>query len=150
MSKYSLYDYPEREAADAAIDEFIATLDQDALESEPDSLEERCVEFAAARGIDLARLGFYDTESRHDFWWEIERRDDEAPLTAAAAAGLLVNGEFSAAREAIVLNRTPSEVVVFALDVVLALDSASESSAQFRYGDLIAAIERVRLCVNGR
>jgi hypothetical protein len=152
-SRYALYGYARAEAADALIDEFIATLTTEdldgihnAVSDEAWALVDRCSTWCVARGIDINALGFSDTASRECFLDAAFERNAEAPLTAIEVAETLINGNISTAREAIVLNHTPHEVAVFTIDVVLAL---AELSGEADDGGAFAeALGRVRRCVN--
>jgi hypothetical protein len=150
-SEFSLIDSTAE--ADAVINEFIATLTiedltgiHNAVCDEAWALVERCVTFSVARGIDINEFGFSDTASRECFFDAVFGRFTEEPMTAAEVAETLINGNISTAREAIVLNRTPHEVAVFTIDVVLAF---AELSGEADDGGAFAeALGRVRRCVN--
>lgn len=163
-NKYALYELDEDddgyepgliEKITATIDEFIATLTDEEVASasgwdDPFNLSDRAVAFAKERGLGPNLLGFTDTASREEFFAEIEKRNTTAPLTAAEVAETLINGNISTAREAIVLNRTPTEAVVFALDVVAAL-AISMSADPNPMDALLAherALDKIRRCVN--
>lgn len=154
-SKYDLYD-PEHmddeglaEKADALVDEFIATLTiedltgvHNAVCDEAWALVRRCVAYAAARGFDIDALGFSDTISREAFLDAAFESVGSTAPTAAEVAETLINGNISTARDSIVLNRTPHEVAVFTLDVVLAMTEDGYDA------DYLDSINKVRRCVN--
>lgn len=156
-NKYALYELePDEdgyvpgalELATRAVDEYIATLTPEHLAEilgdDPggeafDRAERRAVLFATEiHGVDIERLGFTDTASRECFFSAIEALVVGTPPTAGEIAATLINGNISTAREAIIRDRTATEAVVFALDVVAALSLGRED----------AALDRVRRCVN--
>jgi hypothetical protein len=158
-NRYSLYE-PEHmddegltEKAEALIDEFVATLTIEDLTGITDhvcdeawNLVNRCAAYCTAHGSDINALGFSDTASRECFLDAAFEEVGAKPPTATEVAETLINGNISTAREAIVLNRTPHEVAVFTLDVLVAL---TDLSGEPHDGDAFAeAVVRLRRCVN--
>lgn len=168
-NKYALYEFEDGddgyipsalETASRAVDEYIATLTPEHLaeilgndgEEAFERAERRAVLFAAEiHGVDLERLGFSDTASRECFYSAIEALVVGDPPTATEIAETLINGNISTAREAIVRDRTTTEAVVFALDVLTALASIYGEGADDGTPDRFAyshSLDKLRRCVN--